>query len=1029
MYLIDVCIRRPVLTLIMSSVFIIFGIIGYQRLGLDQYPYVEFPYVTVATTLSGASPEVMDMDVTDVLEEQFNSIQGIKHITSVSMLGKSVITLEFYLEKNIDIAATDVQNKIGIAMKTLPKDINPPIIDKLSTDAISIVWFTLQSKTRPFKEVCQLADKVLRRRLETVAGVGKVDIHGFRDREIELWLDREKLNSYHLAPQQVVQALQEQHLKLPGGLLKTGPTEILVKTMGEFPTPEEFNELIVSYKDSTPIRLKDIGYAEDTLEEERSIMRFNRQPAVGISVKKQTGTNTVEVAARIKKRIKELEPLIPEGIEYTISWDTSKFISNTITGLQIDLLYGIILTFLILFLFLLNFRTTIVVNLAIPTSIIGAFAFMYFLGFTANNMTMIALSIAVGIVVDDAIVVLENIYRHMEEGKEPKEAASFGAKEVGFPVIVASLSICIVFIPVAFIRGIMGRYLYPFGLTVGLAVLISLFISLTLTPMLCSRIIRVKRKGEGQRENIFYHTIEGALAAMNRAYRVLLGSALRHRGLVLLSAAGVFVLTLVLARVMKKQFLPSDDRSIYLVRMKAPVGSSLKYTEGFVKRVEDITLAEPENTMVTGTIGTWSTDDVNTAMFFIAMEDWAKRKRSQQEIEDILREKFKAIPGVSMSVEEISPIGRIGRTTDVNAIFKGPDMNKLAEYAIKIMSQYEKIPGIVGVDYDLELEKPETRVYIDRDKAADVGVKVSTIANTLRTLIDGYDAVKYEEEGERYDVRVRMLEAYRTKPSDLMNILVPAGDGKLIELRNLVNLQSGVSAQSIRRYDRQHAVSIFANARGNKTAGEAIEDLKRIAKQVLPKEGGYELSFGGTSEDMMEMFQSLTFGFYLAIIVVYMLLAAQFESFIHPFTILFSLPLALFGAFGALYITGKTLNLFSLIGLVMLVGLVTRNAILLVDYTNILRQRGLPRDQAILEAGPVRLRPVLMTALAVIFGLLPIALELSEGGEVRSPMAIAVGGGMFTSTFLTLVMIPVVYSLLDDLAAKVKGVFRPIRHN
>ncbi len=1029
MYLSDLCIKRPVFTIVLSAVFVIFGVIGFWRIPLDQYPYIEFPLVTVTTFLSGASPEIMDMDVTDVLEEEFNAIQGIKHITSVSLLGKSIITLQFYLDKNIDIAATDVQNKVGMAMKKLPKDVDPPIIDKLSTESIATVWFTLQSDTHPFKEICRFSDQVLRRRLETVAGVGKVNLYGFRDREIVLWIDREKLNSYHLSPHQVIQALKDQHIKMPSGFLKTGPTEIVVKTMGEFGTPEEFDELIIAYKSGAPVRLRDIGYAEDTLEEERSFLRFNREPAVGIQILKQIGSNTVEVAERIKKKVKELEPLIPEGMEYTISWDRSKFIRSTIVGVQVDILFGALLTVFILYLFLLNFRTTVVVNLAIPTSIIGAFGFMYFFGFTSNNMTMVALSVAIGLVVDNAIIVLENIYRHMEEGMEPMEAASFGTNEVAFAVIVASLSICLVFIPVAFIRGLMGRFLYPFGITVISAMLISLFISLTLTPMLCARVIRVTRTVEAKKQNIFFRAIEGGTSSMNRAYRVLLRSALNHRLLVVIFAAGVFGATVVFFLATNKEFLPLEDRSLYIMTMRTPVGSSIAYTREFIKRVEDIVAEEPENTMITSMVGAMPTDDTNNVMFFNVMEDWDKRERSQQEIMAILQKNCRAVPGVTISVEDFSAIGRLGRNTDVDGIIKGPDMNKLTEYATEMKRMYERTPGITGVDYDLELEKPEIRVYIDRNKAADVGVDISTIADTLRVLIDGHtdENVKFEEEGERYDIRVRMLESYRTAPSDLMNILVPSRSGQLIELRNLVYLESGVTPQSIRRFERQHAVHIFANARGEKTAGEAIEDLKKIAKQVLPKEGGYELSFGGTSEDMIEMFESFVFAFPLAIVVIYMLLAAQFESFVHPFTILISLPLALFGAFGALVITGKTLNLFSLMGLVMLVGLVTKNAILLVDYTNILRQRGLSRDEAILEAGPVRLRPVLMTALSTFFGMLPIALELCEGGEVRSPMAIAVGSGMITSTFLTLLLIPVIYSLLDDLTVKVKAVFRPVK--
>jgi len=504
----------------------------------------------------------------------------------------------------------------------------------------------------------------------------------------------------------------------------------------------------------------------------------------------------------------------------------------------------------------------------------------------------------------------------------------------------------------------------------------------------------------------------------------MLGFALRHRVFMLLCVAGIFTATYFLGLELKKEFLPMEDRGLYMISMRTPVGSSIEYTKQFIERLENVTAQEPENTMITSMVGAMPTDDTNNVWFFVVMEDLDKRTRSQKEVMSMVQKNSSSIPGVVISVEDFSAIGRITRNTDVDGIIRGPDMNKLVKYADDIKNQYAKIPGIVGVDYDLELEKPETRIYIDRAKAADVGVDISTIAKTLWILIDGYtdESVKYEDKGERYNIRVRLMEKYRTRPEDLMNILVPAKNGNLIELRNLVHIENGVSPQTIRRFERQHAIHIFANARGgDKTAGDAIDALKQIAKQVLPKEGGYELSFGGTSEDMIEMFNALTFAFILAIVVVYMLLAAQFESFIHPFTILLALPMALFGAFGALLLTGKTLNLFSLLGMIILIGLVTKNAILLVDYVNTLRKRGLSRTAAILEAGPVRLRPVLMTALSTFFGMLPIALELSEGGEARSPMAIAVGSGMITSTLLTLLMIPVIYSLLDDLVIFVQN--------
>ncbi len=1017
----DTCIRRPVATIMMMCALVVFGIIGFKRIGVDLYPRVEIPMVTVTTYLPGASPETTESEVTDPIEERLNEIEGLKHITSVSALGVSQIFTEFVLEKDIDVAAEDVRAKVSIASEDLPEDIEPPIIDKLDIEATPILWLAV-SGTRPYKEIAHFADKVLKRRLQTVPGVGYIRIY-FKEREIKIWLDRERLNAHALTAIDVVNALKKEHIELPAGRIETGPKELLVKTMGEFGSPTEFNDLIIAFRNGAPIRLRDVGYAEegfDDIEEKyRTLARFNKKPGIALGIQKQTGTNAVKVADAVKKRLAELSPEIPPGINVEISFDASKFIRQSIRGVQTDLLIGVILVVIIIGFFLRNIAPTFVAALAIPTSLIGTFAFMYFFGFTANNLTMLALSIAVGLVVDDAIVVLENIFRHIEEGKPRIEAAGFGTSEIAFAVIAATSSICAVFIPVAFMGGIIGRFFFQFGVTVAIAVALSLFVSLTLTPMASSRVLKT-----GVEQSAISKGIGEILASINAAYRRLLEWALGHRFTTLGIAALVFLITIFLGILLKKEFVPAQDESSFLVYGKTVQGASTEYTDYYFKHFENILSKTPEIKSYFTAIGAGETTDVNEGFMFIHMLDRNERKRSQLEVMAELRSKFIKFPGVVTAVSYIPRISMGGlRQADVTYILKGPDLTRLEKYAEETKSQLKPITGIVDIDSDLELSRPETRIYIDRDKAGDLGVSVHAISSTLNILVGGEDAVKYKELGERYDVNVRLIKDYRSAPQDISNIYVPSNSEKLVPLSNLVDIEETAGPAVIKRYDRQRAVSIYANVEpGVKTQGEALGDVERIVSRVLPKGKGYSTVIGGRTETMIESFGYLFFALYLAVIIIYMVLAAQFESFIHPFTVMLSLPLSLIGAFGGLLIARHTLNIFSFIGFIMMMGLVTKNAILLVDYTNTLRSRGMEKTEALLTAGPIRLRPILMTALTTIFAMLPIALGLSEGGEARAPMGVAVIGGLTTSTFLTLVIIPVVYSLLDDLMEKIKGI-------
>lgn len=1019
----DTCIRRPVATIMMVCAIVVFGIIGFQRIGIDLFPRVEIPMVTVTTYLPGASPETVETDVTDPLEERLNEIEGLKHITSVSALGVSQIVAEFILEKDIDIAAEDVRAKVSVARQDLPEDIEPPIIDKLDIEASPIFWLAV-SGTRSYKEISQYADKVLKRRLQTVPGVGYIRMGGFREREVKIWLDREKLNAQGLTAIDVTNALMREHIELPAGRLETGPRELLVKTMGEFQSPAEFNELIITLKEGTPIRIKDVGYAEegfeDIEEEYRTLARFNGKPAVALGIQKQTGTNTVEVADAVRKRLAELEAKLPPGIKVEIAYDASRFIMASIRGVQTDLLIGIVLVVTVIGFFLRTATPTFIAALTIPTALIGTFAIMYFSGFTANNLTMLALSIAVGLVIDDTIVVLENIFRHMEEGKPRVEAASFATSEVGFAVIVTTTSLCAIFIPVAFMGGIIGRFFFQFGVTVAVAVSLSTFVALTFTPMACSRILSV-----GKRESAVVKSIGKLLTSINMRYRGVLRWALGHRFATLAIAIGIFVVAIFMGALLKKEFIPTQDESHFLIYAKTIQGASIEYTDYYFRQFEDYLRQTPEVKTYFTAIGTGDITDVNEGYMFINMFERNERKRAQSAVMAELRGKMRKLPGAVTAVSNIARVQMGGlRQSDVNYVIKGPDLKKLEQYSEDIKGQLKTIPGIVDVDSDLELSRPETRIYIDRDKAGDLGVTVEAISTSLQTLVGGVDVVKYKEFGERYDVNVRLIKGKRATPQDILNIAVPTKEGRLVSLSNVIDIVETAGPANIRRRDRQRAVQIYANVEpGIRTQGEALADVEGITATVLPKGQGYSTAVAGRTETMIESFGYLFFALYLAIIIIYMILAAQFESFIHPFTIMLSLPLSLIGAFGGLLIARHTLNIFSMIGFIMLMGLVIKNSILLVDYTNRLRSRGMEKTEALLTAGPIRLRPILMTALTTICAMIPIALGYSEGGEARAPMGVAVACGLTTSTFLTLIIIPVVYSLFDDLMEKVKGMF------
>ena len=1025
MWLADTSVKRPVFATMVITALVVLGIVSYPSIGVDLFPKVDFPIVTVTTTLKGASSDVMDVDVADKIEGAVNTINGVKIITSTSTESVSRTVIEFILERNIDQAAQDVREKVSAIRNKLPTDVEEPKIAKVDPDSTPILWMNL-SGNKSVRDLSTYADEVLKEQLQRINGVGDVNLNGLRLRQVRIWLDAAKMQAYQVAPSDIILALARENIELPGGRIETQTKEYTVRIKGEFAHIPDFNDLIVSYYKGAPVKIKDIGRAEDGTEEKRSLARFNGIPAVGIGIQKQSGTNTVEVANRVKKEVEKINKKLPPGMKINIAMDQSTFIVRSINEVQFHLLIGSLFAILAVFLFLKNIRTTLISAVALPVSIISTFALINAFGFTFNNLTMLALSLSVGLLIDDAIIVIENIYRHVEEGMAPREAAKFATAEIGLAVMATTFAIVGIFLPVAFMKGIIGRFFLQFALTIVFAVLVSLLVSFTLTPMMASIFLKphndLDPSGSGKRGKFiiwrsFWKKIgdflEHYYKKLENFYRSVLKFSLHYRKSMLVGTLVVFgVSILIMIFGLGKEFLPPEDQGNFIVRIEAPIDYSVDQVEKYFQKTEALMREIPEVKSVFYIQGFGGS--TNSGRMLIGLKPRVDREKSQEDIKKIARIKLKQIPGLKASAEDISFFGGGIRQVPIQYSIRGQDLSSLQKYAKQITAEFSKLPGIVDVDTSLEAGKPEFKVYIDRDRAANLGVDVATVAEAINLLIGGeLDIVRYKDEqrGKRYDIRVRLNPEDRESSRGMQRIYVRARDGKLVELANVVKIDEGTGPSVINRVDRQRAITIFASLEG-KPLGEAKGELDEIAGRILPSD--YLPRYQGMADTMKESFGFLLFALMLGIIMAYMILAAQFESFIHPITVLLSMPLSFVGAFGALFITGKTLNIFSLIGLILLMGLVKKNAILLVDYTNVLRERGMSRREAILQAGPVRMRPILMTTVAMVFGMLPIALAVGEGAETRAPMGIAVIGGLITSLVLTLVVVPAAYDVFDD---------------
>ena len=1032
MWLAETSIKRPVFATMFIAALVVLGLVSYPEIGVDLFPKVDFPIVSINTQLKGASPEIMDIDVTDKIEESISTINGVKTITSSSLEGVSNVVVEFVLERNIDLAVQDVREKVSAIRSKLPTDVLEPVIQKVDPDATPVLWLIVTGP-RSIRDLSTYTDEVLKVQLQRIDGVGALRIAGTRLRQGRIWLDADKLRAYQIAPGDVAQALGRENVELPGGRIESDTKEYSVKVKGEFPRIQEFNELIVNYYQGSPVRIRDIGRAEDGMEEKRNLARFNALPCIGIGIQKQSGTNTVEVIDRVKKELISIRKTLPPGLEISIAFDQSNFINRSIKEVQGHLILGGILAVLAVFLFLRNVRITLISSLALPVSVIATFTIMRAFDFTFNNMSMLALSLSVGILIDDAIIVIENIYRHVEEGMAPREAAAFATSEIGLAVMATTFAIVAIFLPVAFMKGIIGRFFWQFAMTVVFSVLISLLVSFTLTPMMASLFLKPKQKEKSAIEPSRFSFLsrmgdglEKAYKKTENVYRHILAFCMGYRKTVLILALFLFIFSLYITKFIGKEFVPAEDQSQFIVRLEAPIDYSIDTADALFKQAETIVRSMPEVNWVfyLQGFGAGGVGQINKSILFTGLKRKSDRKKSQEQIKAEIRKKVNQIPGLKGTAEDISMIGGGQRNVPIQYAIRGLDLDVLQNYTKQITTELAKRPGVVDVDSSLEAGKPELKVFIDRNKAADMGVSVASIADAINILISGeVDITKYKDEakGRRYDVRVRLNPEDRVNPRDLERLYVRAKDGRLIELANVIRIQEGGGPSVINRVDRQRAMIVFASLEG-KPLAQAMSELDAIAGKVLTP--GYTARYKGAADTMKESFQYLLFALFLGVVMAYMVLAAQFESFIHPFTVLLSMPLSFIGAFVALVLTGKTISIFSLIGLILLMGLVKKNAILLVDYTNTLRERGLSRRDALLEAAPVRLRPILMTTFAMVFGMMPVAFGLGEGAETRSPMGIAVIGGLLTSLFLTLVVVPAAYDLFDDWTDK----FRKFRN-
>lgn len=1013
----EICIRRPVFTWVLVAIPVVMGLVSYFDLGVDLFPKVDFPVVSVTANLPGTGAEEMESSVTKIIEEAVNTISGVDEVQSRTREGFTSVVVQFTLEKNGDVGAQEVRDKVSSITKQLPQGMEPPVINKFDLGSAPIMTIGV-SGSRPVRDVTEIARLQILERLQTVPGVGAVFMSGNRSRAVNVIVDTDKLSSYGLSVEDVRLALANQNLEVPGGILDQGQRELVLRTLGRVQKASQFGDLILAQRKGYPIRVRDVARVEDTIEEPRGLTRLDGQNSVSLFVQKQSGTNTVAISDTVQERLAEIAPTLPPDIKIELTQDQSRFIRDSMRELKFHLLLAGVLVAGTILLFIRDWRTTVIATMAIPTSIIPTFLFMSYMGFTLNNITMLGLILAIGIVIDDAVVVHENIFRHMEEyGKDAVTASREGTSEIALAVLATSLSLVVIFVPVAFMGGMVGRFFSSFGLTVAFAVMMSLFVSFTLTPMLCAKFLKLEPAGDGHgtsKDGIVWRLTEGAFG---RALRW----ALKYRLVTLILSFLVVLSTGPIAAKMGFNFVPRDDTSEFQVSFITPEGYTLDRTNQVVTEIEARLAALPGVRHRFTTIGENSGNagkgqgDVTRGSIYFRISELDEREYSQFDLMQRARVILLDYPELRTTVSDVSAIGGgpEGDTRTFQVSVSGPDLGKLAEFSEAFKTRLRQVQGLVDVDTNMSLRKPEVQVSIDRDRASDLGVPVQTIANTLNVLVGGQIVSRYKEAGEQYDVWLRADKAFRSNPQGLSSLTVPSPEAGPVQLGALTQPLETRGPSQINRLNRQRTVTILAHP-DQISLNDAMIQAKAIAKDLeLPP--GYAISFGGQAKMLGETGYYFAVALGLSVLFMYLILAAQFESWLHPVSILSALPVTIPFGLLSLLMFGQPMDLYAMFGLFMLIGIVKKNGILQVDKTNELRRAGMPRDAAIMEANHTRLRPILMTTFMLVAAMIPLALGAGPGAGARASLAKVIIGGQMFSLVLSLLVTPVVYSVIDSL--------------
>lgn len=1002
-------VQRPVLAIVMSIVIVIFGIIGFNFLGVREYPSVDPPIITVSTSYTGANADVIESQITEPLEEEINGIAGIRTLTSTSSEGRSSIRVEFELGQNLETAANDVRDKVSGARRSLPDDAEPPIVRKADADSEPIVFLNVHSDERTLLELSAIAENTFKERLQTIPGVSEVMIWGDKRYSMRLWMDPMKLSAYGLTPLDVQNAVVSQNVELPTGRVEGKMTELTVRTKGQLTTPEEFNNLIVKEEGDNIVKFQDVGHAELAPENERSILKRDGVPMVGVVLVSQPGSNSIAIADEFYKRVESIKKDLPEDIGLGMGFDQTEYIRESITEVQQTIMVAFVLVVLVIFAFLRDWRTTVIPIATIPISLIGTFFVMYLAGFSINVLTLLGIVLAIGLVVDDAIVVLENIYAKVEKGMKPVEAAYKGAAEIFFAVIATTVALVAVFMPVIFLEGITGRLFREFGVVVATAVIISSFVALSLTPMMSSKILKRREK-----QNWAYRKTEPFFIWLNKGYNRSLESFMNHRWLAFVIVAISAGLIVIFTYTLQSELAPLEDRGQINVNVSGPEGATFEYMDDYIDNLIAAAQEElPTEAIISVTSPGWRASGVNSGFLRITLADRTEREKSQQELFDEFVPKLVNYPAARAFASQQQTIGGGGGAgLPIEYVIQATDIEKLKEVLPEFMEQANQDPTFQIVDLDLKFNKPQVNIEIDREKARSLGISVRDIAQTLQLALSGQRFDYFIMNGKQYEVIGQVQRNNRNDPMDLRSLYVEGANGALVQMDNLVTVTESSTPPQLFRYNRYIAATVSAGLTKGNTVGDGIAAMDRIAEEVLDE--SFSTSLSGTSLDYSESSSSLLFAFGFAIVLIYLVLSAQFESFRDPIVILFTVPLAVGGSFLSLWYFNETLNIFSQIGIIMLIGLVTKNAILIIEFANQRKAQGMEFMDAIIGAAEARFRPILMTSLSTILGILPIALALGAGSESRVSMGVAIIGGLIFATMLTLYVIPAIYTYISS---------------